>query len=91
MSIMKSGENSNTTPTAVLYVGIDVAKATLAVNAGSLCERTIPNTPEAIHALAAEIRRACPSGTVPHFCAEPTCLSRHGSEPCATCAPRRTA
>lgn len=72
MSIMKSGENSNTTPTAVLYVGIDVAKATLAVNAGSLCERTIPNTPEAIHALVAGIRRACPSGTVPHFCAEHT-------------------
>jgi len=72
MSIMKSGENSNPTPAAVLYVGIDVAKATLAVNAGSLCERTIPNTPEAIRALAAEIHRACPTGTVPHFCAEHT-------------------
>ena len=68
----KSGQTSKQSEPGTLYVGIDVAKETLAVDAGAIFKGTIPNTSQAIRKMARRIRQACPEGTEPVFCAEHT-------------------
>ena len=80
MSIMKTARNRKPIATAtapaapvpIAYVGIDVAKETLAVDAPGLYTGIIPNTPDAIRKMVATVVRACPEGTLPQFCAEHT-------------------
>jgi transposase len=59
-------------PVPIAYVGIDVAKETLAVDAGDFYKGIIPNTPEAVRKMVATVVRACPADTFPQFCAEHT-------------------
>jgi transposase len=72
MSMTKSGQTSKQSIQRTVYVGIDVAKETLAVDVGALFKGSIPNTPQAIRKMAGRILRACPDGTGPVFCAEHT-------------------
>ena len=54
---MKSGSNCNT-PTDVVYVGIDVSKDTLAVNASEAFAATIPNKKKDIYKMVRTVRKA---------------------------------
>jgi transposase len=72
MSIMKSQPTKQQAQNKTVYVGIDVAKETLAVDAGAIFKGTVLNTPQAIRKMAVRIRRACPDGSEPFFCAEHT-------------------
>jgi transposase len=54
---MKSGSNCNT-PTDVVYVGIDVSKDTLAVNASEAFAATIPNKKKDIYKMVRMVRKA---------------------------------
>jgi len=69
---MKSQSTSRQVQNKYLYVGIDVAKETLAVDAGGIFRDTIPNTLQGVRKMAAFVRRACPDGLEPLFCAEHT-------------------
>ena len=79
MSIMKTERNrkpitatASSSADSIAYVGIDVAKETLAVDAGTLYQGTIPNTPDAVRKMVGTVVRACAAGTAPQFCAEHT-------------------
>ena len=79
MSIMKTERNrkpitttASSSADSIAYVGIDVAKETLAVDAGPLYQGTIPNTPDAVRKMVGTVIRACAAGTAPQFCAEHT-------------------
>ena len=72
MSIMKPSAKSKKYDASVFHVGIDVAKDTLAVDAGDAYAQTIENTPEAIARMVRAIRGICPAGQPPLFCAEHT-------------------
>ena len=56
----------------VVYVGIDVSKDSLSVDAGALFKGDVPNTPAGIRSLVRKIRRRAGDGCVPHFCFEST-------------------
>ena len=56
----------------VVYVGIDVSKDSLSVDAGALFKGDVPNTPAGIRSLVRKIRKRAGDGCVPHFCFEST-------------------
>jgi len=56
----------------VVYVGIDVSKDSLSVDAGALFKGDVPNTPAGIRSLVRKIRKRAGDGGVPHFCFEST-------------------
>ena len=59
--------------TGVVYIGIDVSKETLDVNAGGLGAMRIKNSPADIRkALGALARKAADAGLAPHVCHEST-------------------
>jgi transposase len=56
----------------VVYVGIDVSKDSLSVDAGALFKGDVPNTPASIRGLIRKIGKKAGDGSVPHFCFEST-------------------
>ena len=56
----------------VVYVGIDVSKDSLSVDAGALFKGEVPNTPSRIRGLIRKIGKQAGDGSVPHFCFEST-------------------
>ncbi len=68
----ENNEKNKKNPDSVFFVGIDVAKDTLAVDAGEAYACTIGNTPQAIRKMVDAVRKVCPPGLEPLFCAEHT-------------------
>jgi hypothetical protein len=60
----------------VVYVGIDVSKDSLSVDAGALFKGDVPNTPASIRGLIRKIGKQAGDGSVPHFCFESTEVER---------------
>lgn len=56
----------------VVYVGIDVSKDSLSIDAGGLFKGDITNTPASIRGLIRKIGKKVGDGGVPHFCFEAT-------------------
>ena len=58
--------------TGPVWVGLDVSKATLAVNAGAWFKGTVENTRKGIGRLVRNLSKRCPEGSVLRFCMEHT-------------------
>jgi transposase len=56
----------------VVYVGIDVSKESLSVDAGELFKGDVPNTEKGLKGLIKTLRKAAPGGNALHFCFEST-------------------
>jgi transposase len=56
----------------VVYVGIDVSKESLSVDAGGFFRGDVPNTEKGLKGLIKTLRKAAPGGSALHFCFEST-------------------
>lgn len=68
---------------AVVYIGVDVSKASLRFDAGSFFTGDVKNTPAAIRRALASLAKKLPAGSRPHVCFEST--GRYGRDLSAAC------
>ena len=69
---------------AVVYIGVDVSKASLRFDAGSFFTGDVKNTPAAIRRALASLAKKLPAGSSPHVCLEST--GRYGRNLSGACA-----